>query len=203
VDPVPDPLLFFSGSAGNRTRASGSVAKSLSAHKATKFVKVFKMRKQPREGLSSAFVCIYILTGSYKSACIRNVEIRFSVAFLEHRANAELVPVSPGCTAHVSYETLPILTCKCRPSGAIESLVYSKDKKKSRGSTPFGSSWCFVFARYSLPLSLTPNMEVVPYSETSVDYYRNIRRYFPEGRTSPAANVSPNSINRLGSAAET
>jgi hypothetical protein len=25
VDPVPDPLLFFSGSAGNRTRASGSV----------------------------------------------------------------------------------------------------------------------------------------------------------------------------------
>jgi hypothetical protein len=23
VDPVPDPLLFFSGSAGNRTRASG------------------------------------------------------------------------------------------------------------------------------------------------------------------------------------
>jgi hypothetical protein len=29
VDPVPDPLLFFSGSAGNRTRASGSVAKIL------------------------------------------------------------------------------------------------------------------------------------------------------------------------------
>jgi hypothetical protein len=28
VDPVPDPLLFFSGSAGNRTRASGSVAKN-------------------------------------------------------------------------------------------------------------------------------------------------------------------------------
>jgi hypothetical protein len=27
VDPVPDPLLF-SGSAGNRTRASGSVAKN-------------------------------------------------------------------------------------------------------------------------------------------------------------------------------
>jgi hypothetical protein len=27
VDPVPDPLLFF-GSAGNRTRASGSVAKN-------------------------------------------------------------------------------------------------------------------------------------------------------------------------------
>jgi hypothetical protein len=27
VDPVPDTLLFFSGSAGNRTRASGSVAK--------------------------------------------------------------------------------------------------------------------------------------------------------------------------------
>jgi hypothetical protein len=27
VDPVPDPLLFFSGSAGNRTRASGSIAK--------------------------------------------------------------------------------------------------------------------------------------------------------------------------------
>jgi hypothetical protein len=27
VDPVPDPLLFLSGSAGNRTRASGSVAK--------------------------------------------------------------------------------------------------------------------------------------------------------------------------------
>jgi hypothetical protein len=27
VDPVPDPL-FFSGSAGNRTRASGSVAKN-------------------------------------------------------------------------------------------------------------------------------------------------------------------------------
>jgi hypothetical protein len=26
VDPVPDPLSFFSGSAGNRTRASGSVA---------------------------------------------------------------------------------------------------------------------------------------------------------------------------------
>jgi hypothetical protein len=29
LDPVPDPLLFFSsGSAGNRTRASGSVAKN-------------------------------------------------------------------------------------------------------------------------------------------------------------------------------
>jgi hypothetical protein len=28
VDPVPDPLLFFSGSAGNRTRASGFVAKN-------------------------------------------------------------------------------------------------------------------------------------------------------------------------------
>jgi hypothetical protein len=28
VDPVPDPLLFFFGSAGNRTRASGSVAKN-------------------------------------------------------------------------------------------------------------------------------------------------------------------------------
>jgi hypothetical protein len=28
VDPVPDPLLSFSGSAGNRTRASGSVAKT-------------------------------------------------------------------------------------------------------------------------------------------------------------------------------
>jgi hypothetical protein len=28
VDPVPDELLFFSGSAGNRTRASGSVAKN-------------------------------------------------------------------------------------------------------------------------------------------------------------------------------
>jgi hypothetical protein len=27
VDPVPDPLLFF-GSAGNRNRASGSVAKN-------------------------------------------------------------------------------------------------------------------------------------------------------------------------------
>jgi hypothetical protein len=28
VDPVPDPLLFFSGTAGNRIRASGSVAKN-------------------------------------------------------------------------------------------------------------------------------------------------------------------------------
>jgi hypothetical protein len=28
VYPVPDPLLLFSGSAGNRTRASGSVAKN-------------------------------------------------------------------------------------------------------------------------------------------------------------------------------
>jgi hypothetical protein len=28
VDPVPDPLLFLSGSARNRTRASGSVAKN-------------------------------------------------------------------------------------------------------------------------------------------------------------------------------
>jgi hypothetical protein len=28
VDPVPDPLPFFFGSAGNRTRASGSVAKN-------------------------------------------------------------------------------------------------------------------------------------------------------------------------------
>jgi hypothetical protein len=28
VGPVPDPLLFFSCSAGNRTRASGSVAKN-------------------------------------------------------------------------------------------------------------------------------------------------------------------------------
>jgi hypothetical protein len=28
VDPVLDPLLFFSGSAGNRTWASGSVAKN-------------------------------------------------------------------------------------------------------------------------------------------------------------------------------
>jgi hypothetical protein len=29
VDSVPDPLLFFSGSAGNRIRASGSVAKTV------------------------------------------------------------------------------------------------------------------------------------------------------------------------------
>jgi hypothetical protein len=29
VNPVPDPLIFFSGSAGNRTRASGSVAKTI------------------------------------------------------------------------------------------------------------------------------------------------------------------------------
>jgi hypothetical protein len=28
VDPVPDPLLFFFGTAGNRTRAFGSVAKN-------------------------------------------------------------------------------------------------------------------------------------------------------------------------------
>jgi hypothetical protein len=28
VDPIPDPLFFSSGSAGNRTRASGSVAKN-------------------------------------------------------------------------------------------------------------------------------------------------------------------------------
>jgi hypothetical protein len=28
VDPVPDPLVFFSGSTGNRTRASGSVVKN-------------------------------------------------------------------------------------------------------------------------------------------------------------------------------
>jgi hypothetical protein len=28
VDPVPDPTTFFSGSAGNRTRASGPVAKN-------------------------------------------------------------------------------------------------------------------------------------------------------------------------------
>jgi hypothetical protein len=27
VDPIPDPLLFFSGSSGNRTRASEFVAK--------------------------------------------------------------------------------------------------------------------------------------------------------------------------------
>jgi hypothetical protein len=31
MDPVPDPLLFFSGGAGNRTRASGSVAKNFLA----------------------------------------------------------------------------------------------------------------------------------------------------------------------------
>jgi hypothetical protein len=36
VDPVPDPLLF-SGSAGNRTRASGSVAKN-SDHQTTEAV---------------------------------------------------------------------------------------------------------------------------------------------------------------------
>jgi hypothetical protein len=29
VHPVPDPLHFFSGSAGNRTRASGSIARTL------------------------------------------------------------------------------------------------------------------------------------------------------------------------------
>jgi hypothetical protein len=28
VDPITEPLLFFSGSAGNRTQASGSVAKN-------------------------------------------------------------------------------------------------------------------------------------------------------------------------------
>jgi hypothetical protein len=32
VDPVPDPLLFLSGSAVNRTRASGSVAKNSKAY---------------------------------------------------------------------------------------------------------------------------------------------------------------------------
>jgi hypothetical protein len=38
VNPVPDPLLFFSGSAGNRTRASGSVAKN-SDHQTTEAVR--------------------------------------------------------------------------------------------------------------------------------------------------------------------
>jgi hypothetical protein len=37
VDPVPDPLLFISGNAGNRTRASGSVAKN-SDHSTTEAV---------------------------------------------------------------------------------------------------------------------------------------------------------------------
>jgi hypothetical protein len=39
VDPVPDPLLFFSGSAGNRTGASGSVAKNFD-NETTEAVKV-------------------------------------------------------------------------------------------------------------------------------------------------------------------
>jgi hypothetical protein len=37
VDPVPDPLLFFSGSDGNQTRASGSIAKN-SDHETTEAV---------------------------------------------------------------------------------------------------------------------------------------------------------------------
>jgi hypothetical protein len=37
VDPVPDPLLFF-GSAGNRTRASGSVAKTTEAVAKTSYI---------------------------------------------------------------------------------------------------------------------------------------------------------------------
>jgi hypothetical protein len=37
VDPVPDPLHFFSGIAGNRTQASGSVAKNFD-HQTTEAV---------------------------------------------------------------------------------------------------------------------------------------------------------------------
>jgi hypothetical protein len=40
VHPVPDPLHFFSGNAGNRTPASGSVAKN-SDHKTTEAVTFF------------------------------------------------------------------------------------------------------------------------------------------------------------------
>jgi hypothetical protein len=49
VDPVPDPPLLFSGSAWNRTRASGSVAKN-SDHETTEAVKptfiLFKIEKK-------------------------------------------------------------------------------------------------------------------------------------------------------------
>jgi hypothetical protein len=38
VDSVPDPLLFFSGSVGNRTRASGSVAKNSYAYISSNFI---------------------------------------------------------------------------------------------------------------------------------------------------------------------
>jgi hypothetical protein len=40
VDPVPDPLLFFSGSEGYRTRVFGSVAKN-SEHETTEAVYYF------------------------------------------------------------------------------------------------------------------------------------------------------------------
>jgi hypothetical protein len=41
VDPVPDPIIFFPGSAGNRTRDSRSVGKN-SDHYSTEAVLVFK-----------------------------------------------------------------------------------------------------------------------------------------------------------------
>jgi hypothetical protein len=48
VDPVPDPLLLRkSGSAGNRTRASGSVAKN-SDHQTTEAITVYFYVKQIR-----------------------------------------------------------------------------------------------------------------------------------------------------------
>jgi hypothetical protein len=56
VDTVPDPLLRKSGSAGNRTRASGSVARN-SDHSAAEAVKVKKCRAIPVIGLGGPQGC--------------------------------------------------------------------------------------------------------------------------------------------------
>jgi hypothetical protein len=55
VHPVPDPLLFFSGSARNRTRASGSVAKN-SDHQTTEAVSWYTYKPINKKWGKRAFV---------------------------------------------------------------------------------------------------------------------------------------------------
>jgi hypothetical protein len=68
VDPVPDPLLFFSGSAGKRTRASGSVAKTLTTRPQRRsFIHVMNLEKQTHEknALTALYDYLYYCSSSY------------------------------------------------------------------------------------------------------------------------------------------
>jgi hypothetical protein len=131
VHPVPDPLLFFYGSAGNGTRASGSVAKN-SDHWTTEAVALLTLHvftsSYPAnntyaflfsaEYKMSASVC-FSYCGGCKAGCGNDRgNVACHVAHPEFRQpflrNQSVAPISKSTKRAVSGK--PIMNCSRCPS---------------------------------------------------------------------------------------